>query len=130
MLRAMLVAAALAVPSAALAADTSAAFDLDGGRCDFEGAYAYFNFEEGATEVVSGSRYVGDGEYYLESYKDAEVGRDGMTRYETVSAEDGRRVTWTVHPEGWITSSKGYDAETIKIEGSVDVLKLKPCKQG
>lgn len=130
MLGKIIIAATLIAAPTLAAASTFAAFDLDGGRCDFEGAYAYFNFEEGATEVQSGSRYIGDGEYYLQSESDARRGKDGMTRYKTVSAETGETVTWTVHPEGYITSSPHYDARSIKEEGMIDVLKLNPCRQG
>lgn len=121
-----------AFPCAAFSEDTEGGahamwFDTDGGECDLESPYAYFDIE-GSIEVETGNRYVGDGSFYIPDSDETKVRKDGVVVFKAVSDMDGRNVTWYVDPKGAFTQ-EDYDLKTLWEEGIVDAVQLTPCER-
>lgn len=112
MLKQTLAAAAAALCLAPVSAFAEGAgrigFDINGGACDNE-IYALFN-SEGMVIVNTGSRYMGDGVFYLPSPSSVRQGAGGLIHFDSLSSEGDHPVTWTVRPDGYFTSSQGFNS--------------------
>lgn len=104
---------------------TTFQFDEDGGECNSEFLYAQFGYE-GMVYVEAGrSRYIPEGQFGIISHQ---FHKDGLVAYE-VGDQFDNTFTFYVLPSGHITVSPAYlnNPSSMKHEGNVDVLSLKPC---